>query len=79
MIAAAGHLFRLGRAGYVFAREGVLGLADPMPLPVPARFGLTLARLFERPSHAGSTVKLSAALTRLGPTYVKLGIITESS
>ena len=73
MIAAAGHLFRLTRAGYVFAREGVLGLIDPAPLPGPARLGLKVARLFERPSHTGSTVKLSAALTRLGPTYVKLG------
>jgi len=73
VIAAGGHLFRLARAGYVFAREGVLGLVDPAPLPAPARLGLTVARLFERPSHAGSTVKLSAALTRLGPTYVKLG------
>jgi ubiquinone biosynthesis protein len=73
VIAAAGHLYRLGRAGFVFAREGVLGLVDPAPLPAPARLGLRLARLFERSSHAGSTVKLSAALTRLGPTYVKLG------
>jgi ubiquinone biosynthesis protein len=73
VIAAVGHLFRLTRAGFVFAREGVLGLVDPEPLPGPARLGLKLARLFERPSHAGSTVKLSAALTRLGPTYVKLG------
>jgi len=73
VIAAAGHLFRLTRAGYVFAREGVLGLIDPAPLPGPARLGLKVARLFERPSHTGSTVKLSAALTRLGPTYVKLG------
>ena len=73
MIAAAGHLFRLARAGYVFAREGVLGLIDPAPLPASARLALKLARLLERPSHAGSTVKLSAALTRLGPTYVKLG------
>jgi ubiquinone biosynthesis protein len=73
VIAAVGHLFRLTRAGYVFAREGVLGLVDPTPLPAPARLGLKLARLFERPSHTGATVKLSAALTRLGPTYVKLG------
>jgi len=73
VIAAAGHLFRLARAGFVFAREGVLGLVDPAPLPPSARLGLKLARLFERPSHVGSTVKLSAALTRLGPTYVKLG------
>jgi ubiquinone biosynthesis protein len=73
VIAAAGHLFRLGRAGFVFAREGVLALADPAPLPAPARFGLKLARLIERPTAEGASVRLSTALTRLGPTYVKLG------
>ena len=33
MISAVGHLFRLARAGFVFAREGVLALADPAALP----------------------------------------------
>jgi ubiquinone biosynthesis protein len=73
VIAAVGHLFRLARAGFVFAREGVLGLVDPTPLPAPARLGLRVARLIERPSGEASAVKLAAALTRLGPTYVKLG------
>ena len=57
----------------MFAREGVLALVDPAPLPAPGRLGLKLARLFERETAAGSSVRLSAALTRLGPTYVKLG------
>ena len=73
MIGAVSHLFRLARAGFVFAREGVLALVDPAPLPAPARLGLRIARLFERETAAGSSVRLSAALTRLGPTYVKLG------
>ena len=73
MISAVGHLFRLARAGFVFAREGVLGLVDPASLPAPARLGLRIARLVERPSGGGGAVKLAAALTRLGPTYVKLG------
>ena len=71
MISAATHLFRLARAGFVFAREGVLGLVDPAPLP--ARLGLKIARLLERPNAAGSSARLAVALTRLGPTYVKLG------
>ncbi|MDB5598118.1 MAG: 2-polyprenylphenol 6-hydroxylase [Xanthobacteraceae bacterium] len=77
MISRLTHLFRLGRAGYVFAREGVFGLVDPRPLPLPARAGLRLARLFERRSNdvlgGQPSARLSNALTRLGPTYVKLG------
>ena len=73
MISAVGHLFRLARAGFVFAREGVFGLADPAQLPAPARLGLRIARLIERPTAEGASVRLSTALTRLGPTYVKLG------
>jgi ubiquinone biosynthesis protein len=73
VISAASHLLRLSRAGVVFAREGVLGLVDPKPLPLPARAWLRLARLLERPTNAGTATRLSAALTKLGPTYVKLG------
>jgi ubiquinone biosynthesis protein len=73
VIAAVIHLSRLARAGFVFAREGVLALVDPAPLPTPARFALKCARLLERPTANGAVVRLSAALTRLGPTYVKLG------
>jgi ubiquinone biosynthesis protein len=67
------HLARLARAGFVFAREGVLALVDPKPLPVPARIVLRCARLLERPSIEGNVSRLSTALTLLGPTYVKLG------
>src|ERR1700742_2874227 len=35
--------------------------------------GLRVARLFERKTEGTATTRLSAALTRLGPTYVKLG------
>src|SRR5206468_3408037 len=73
VISATAHLFSLARAGFVFAREGVLGLVDPAALPPPARLGLRLARLLERPTSDGSPSRLAAALTRLGPTYVKLG------
>jgi ubiquinone biosynthesis protein len=73
VIAGLGHLVRLARAGLVFAREGVLAIVDPGPLPPAARLGLRVARLIERPTAAGAAVRLSAALTRLGPSYVKLG------
>ena len=73
MIAALVHLTRLARAGVVFAREGVLGLVDPKPLPLSAQMLLRCARLIERPSSGNTANRLSTALTRLGPTYVKLG------
>ena len=73
MIAIFSHLLRLGRAGFVLAREGVFALVDTRPLPFPARAGIALARLIERPSTKGGESRLAAALTRLGPTYVKLG------
>jgi ubiquinone biosynthesis protein len=73
MIAAISHLVRLGRAGFVLAREGVFALPDPKLLPLPARTAIRLARLIERPTGASAGHRLSAALTRLGPTYVKLG------
>ncbi|MBM3530503.1 MAG: 2-polyprenylphenol 6-hydroxylase [Alphaproteobacteria bacterium] len=73
MIAAISHLARLARAGFVFAREGVLAIAEPAPLPAPARAALKIARLIERPTGDSARHRLSTALTRLGPTYVKLG------
>jgi ubiquinone biosynthesis protein len=73
VISGPAHLFRLGRAGFVFAREGVFGIVDPAAVPVPARPLLRLARLFERRTSGAAEVRLSAALTRLGPSYVKLG------
>jgi ubiquinone biosynthesis protein len=73
VISGFSHFLRLSRAGYVFAREGVLSLVDTRPLPMPARAMVALGRMIERPSARNGSGKLSAALTRLGPTYVKLG------
>src|SRR5690348_6285124 len=65
---------RLARAGYVFAREGVLAaIPDPSRLPWSAQTALKLARLIERPSLSSTEHRLATALTRLGPAYVKLG------
>jgi ubiquinone biosynthesis protein len=73
VIAGVFHLARLARAGFVFAREGVFALVDTRPLPWPARTGVAIARLLERPGTKSGESRLAAALTRLGPTYVKLG------
>jgi ubiquinone biosynthesis protein len=73
VISALAHLTRLSRAGFVFAREGVLALVDTRPLPAPAKTAVVLGRLIERRGTRNSESRLAAALTRLGPTYVKLG------
>jgi len=73
VITAFSHLARLARAGFVFAREGVLAIPDPKLLPLPARMALRTARLIERPTTTVARARLAVALTRLGPTYVKLG------
>jgi ubiquinone biosynthesis protein len=73
VIAAISHLWRLARVGFVCAREGVFELVDPAPLPPPARLMWRLGRLIERPSTADAKRRLSATITGLGPTYVKLG------
>ena len=73
MISALSHLARLARAGFVFAREGVFALPDPAAAAAAGARRVRLARLIERPTGASAEHRLSTALTRLGPTYVKLG------
>ncbi|MEX2129270.1 MAG: 2-polyprenylphenol 6-hydroxylase [Xanthobacteraceae bacterium] len=73
MLAAITHFMRLGRAGFVLAREGVFALVDPAAFPPGPRLGLRLARLAERRNAGLGSARLAAALTRLGPPYVKLG------
>ncbi len=72
MIGALVHLGRNLRAGFVLAREGALSLVDPTALPPSGRVMLRLARTVERPG-ADREGRLAAALTRLGPSYVKFG------
>ncbi len=73
MIGGISHLIRLSRAGFVFAREDVFALVNTRPLPLAARAAISVARLLARPTAKDGSGRLAAALTRLGPTYVKLG------
>nr|WP_310203146.1 2-polyprenylphenol 6-hydroxylase [Ancylobacter sp. 3268] len=66
-------MLRLARAGYVMAREGVLARVDPDILPPGTEPLFRLARLIERRDGRSSAAALGAALSRLGPSYVKLG------
>jgi ubiquinone biosynthesis protein len=72
VISALTHIARLARAGFVFAREGVFGVVDPSLVPPPGQLALKIARLIERPG-AKSGARLSRALERMGPAYLKLG------
>ncbi len=73
MFAAIGHLIRLGRAGFVLAREGVFSGIDPRDVPIEARLPLALTRLIARNNVAGGVSRLAVAIERLGPSYIKLG------
>jgi ubiquinone biosynthesis protein len=73
LIAGLTHLARNLHAGFVLAREGALSLIDASVLPPGARLALRLVRLVERRRAASGAARLSAALTRLGPSYVKFG------
>jgi ubiquinone biosynthesis protein len=72
VISAFTHIARLARAGIVFAREGVFGSVDPSLVPPPGQLALKIARLLERRG-AKSGARLSRALERMGPAYLKLG------
>lgn len=68
-------VFRLVRAGFVMAREGVFGLVSLPDLPAGPRIGIAMARLLERRAvkEKSADLRLSDALNKLGPSYVKLG------
>ncbi len=68
-------LFALVRAGYVLAREGVVSALPADGLPPMARFGHRFAGMLASRSarRQARSDRLSAALNRLGPSYVKLG------
>ena len=68
-----GHVARLARAGFVLAREGVFAGVDARTVPVEARLPLAFAKMIARPNVSGGVARLPAAITRLGPSYIKLG------
>jgi ubiquinone biosynthesis protein len=67
--------YRLARAGYVLAREGALSIIDDAALPPALRLFVNTGRMLERRDVRGSgrAERLTRALNRLGPTYVKFG------
>jgi ubiquinone biosynthesis protein len=68
-----GHLFRLARAGFILAREGVFKGVDPALLPVPAQFLLRIGNLIAKPGSGDAPQALVRAFAQIGPSYVKLG------
>ncbi|MGO9945080.1 MAG: 2-polyprenylphenol 6-hydroxylase [Rhodoblastus sp.] len=71
MLASLGHVLRLGRAGFILAREGVFSGVDASDLPTEARLALAMAALVAR--RDGGLERLAPAIAKLGPSYVKLG------
>ncbi|MEX0853465.1 MAG: 2-polyprenylphenol 6-hydroxylase [Bauldia sp.] len=75
MAAMVAALIRLAGAGFVMARQGAFALVDPDALPAGPAAAVRLARRLERRAVSDSDrgERLTAALNRLGPSYVKLG------
>lgn len=72
------HTLRLARAGLVLAQHGVRFIPKGMPVPLPLRIVNVLAaplRWMAAPFRLGEpkATRVGAALTQLGPSYVKLG------
>ncbi len=66
---------RLVKAGFVLAREGVFAIVPLDEAPASAKFAISVARLVERRAakKRDMAARLSVALDRLGPSYIKLG------
>ncbi len=66
---------RLARAGFVLAREGAFGFPEAEAMSERAGGAFRLARLIERRglTDAERAERLTRALNRLGPSWVKLG------
>ncbi len=68
-------LFALAHAGFILAREGVFASIPADELPIGARLGLRIAGIIarDRKGRTEQSERLSKALNRLGPSWVKLG------
>ncbi|MEO8667865.1 MAG: 2-polyprenylphenol 6-hydroxylase [Bauldia sp.] len=75
MVGTVTALFRMAGAGIVLAREGAISVIDLDALPPTPRMALRFAKILERRNLDSSNRagRLTAALNRLGPSYVKLG------
>ncbi len=73
MLLGIGHLFRLARAGYILAREGVFIGIDPALAPPAAAPLLRFANFFAKGKGGNAGKALVRALSQIGPSYVKLG------
>jgi len=74
-MSTTGALFRLARAGWILAREGVIAAIPGEFVSGPPRLAWHIGRLLSRRHLAGvdRSTRLSRAANRLGPSYVKLG------
>ncbi len=74
MIGTIFNLARLARAGFTILRYGARVVPENADLPEPVRlFARMTAPLRKKGRESGNEQKLSAALTALGPSYIKLG------
>ncbi|MGO4834213.1 ubiquinone biosynthesis protein UbiB, partial [Rhizobiaceae sp. 2RAB30] len=74
-MSTAGAYFRLARAGWIMVREGVVAALPGDQLVGAPKFAWRVATLFTRRRAKGKqrSERLSEAVARLGPSYVKLG------
>jgi ubiquinone biosynthesis protein len=61
------------KAAFVFGREGAFAGVDPVGAPPSAAAVLKLGRLIARRDKASAPDRIAAALSKLGPSYIKLG------
>lgn len=70
-----GAYFRLARVGWVLVREGVVAALPSQGLPPIVAATKSVAQIFTRPTsiQESRSVRLTKAVDRLGPSYVKIG------